>query len=67
MYLRFYRTGDRGKVTCLQVGIQQLIVELGLEPGHSAFWHILLSLGKLQGMCPWGREPRRRENMPQKL
>lgn len=43
-----------GGVTCLHVGAQQLIVELGIEPGQSAFWHILLSLGKLQGVCPWG-------------
>lgn len=36
----------------LQVSTPQLIVELGLEPGQSAFCRILLSLGKLQGVCP---------------
>lgn len=54
-------------MTCLRVGTQQLIVELGLEPGQSAFWHTLLSLGKLQDVCPWGREPQSRENKPQKI
>lgn len=53
-------------MTCLQVGTQQLIVELGLEPGQSAFWQMLLSLGKLRAVCPWGREPQSGENMTQK-
>ena len=37
--------------------LSKVTVELGLELGQSAFWRLLLSLGQLQDMCPWGGEP----------